>query len=187
MVMEYETPRLILQLLTPAYAEQVLDFYINNTDIFEPYEPTRPENFYTKSYQKSLLSFEYSAMTKRQSIRFWVFKKEDPDKIIGTVSFSNIQPFIYSSCNIGYKFDKQYHHQGFALEAITRLIEIIFQDFKLHRIQAYIMPSNIASKNLIVRAGFTLEGVALKNICIRDVWEDHEQYSLVRDSLDDYY
>ncbi len=183
MLTHYETERLYLQVLTPTYAEQVLEFYINNMDIFEPYEPTRPDNFYSKAYQKALLTFEYTAITKAETVRFWIFKKDDPDKIIGTVSFSNIQPFIYSSCNIGYKFDKHNQHQGFALESINKLIEIIFYEFNLHRIKAYIMPNNIPSKKLIERAGFSLEGVARKNIFIQDIWEDHEQYSLIKEDF----
>lgn len=180
MLTSYETNRLILQILTSNHAEQVLDFYNNNMDIFEPYEPTRPDNFYTKAYQKALLTCEYNAILKSETVRFWIFKKEDPDKIIGTVSFSNIQPYIFSSCNIGYKFDKEYHHHGYALEAINKICEIIFYDYNLHRIKAYIMPCNIPSKNLIERAGFTFEGIARKSIFIRDIWEDHEQYSLIK-------
>ncbi|MFA9378560.1 MAG: GNAT family N-acetyltransferase [Lachnotalea sp.] len=179
----YETDRLILRTISPLYADQVLEFYINNKDIFEPYEPTRAINFYTKAYQKTLLTYECNTTSKLQNIRFWIFKKYDPDKIIGTVSFSNIQPFIYSSCNIGYKFDKCYHHQGYALESLNKLIDIIFNDYSLHRIKAYIMPNNISSKKLIKRAGFTLEGIARKNIFIKDVWEDHEQYSLINENL----
>jgi [ribosomal protein S5]-alanine N-acetyltransferase len=181
MLTHYETERLTLQIINAGYAQGVLDFYINNMDIFEPYEPTRPENFYTKAYQKALLSIEYTAMTKMQSVRFWIFKKEDPDKIIGTVSFSNIQPYIYSSCNIGYKFDKNHQHQGFAFEALIKIIEIIFMEYKLHRINAYIMPNNHSSKRLIERVGFTFEGIARKNISIQDRWEDHEVYSLLND------
>lgn len=181
MLTYYETDRLILQVITAGHAQGVLDFYLNNTDIFEPYEPTRPDNFYTKAYQRALLTCEYTAMTRMQSVRFWVFKKEDPDKIIGTVSFSNIQPYIYSSCNIGYKFDKDYHHYGFAFEALIKLIEVIFMECKLHRINAYIMPSNLPSRKLIERVGFTLEGIARKNIYIQDRWEDHEVYSLLND------
>jgi ribosomal-protein-alanine N-acetyltransferase len=179
MLTYYETNRLILQIITPCYAEAVLEFYINNMDVFEPYEPTRPDNFYTKSYQRALLTCEYTAMTKMQNVRFWVFKKDDPDKIIGTVSFSNIQPYIYSSCNIGYKFDKMYHHQGFAYESLKKLIDIIFNECNLHRITAYIMPNNLPSKKLIEHVGFSLEGIARKSIIIRDHWEDHEQYSLI--------
>lgn len=183
MLTYYETDRLILQIISAAFAKEVLEFYVNNMDIFEPYEPTRPDNFYTKAYQRATLTYEYNAFTKMQNIRFWVFKKEDPDKIIGTVSFSNIQPYIYSSCNIGYKFDKHYHHQGFAIEAINKLIQIIFKDCKLHRINAFIMPNNLSSKQLIKRAGFTFEGIARKSIIIQEHWEDHEQYSLINEHL----
>lgn len=176
-----ETDRLILQVIHTGYAQEVLDFYINNKDIFEPYEPERPDKFYTRAYQRALLACEYTAMTKMQSVRFWVFKKEDPDKIIGTVSFSNIQPYIYSSCNIGYKFDKNYHHQGYAYEALVKIIHIIFTECKLHRINAYVMPDNISSQRLIRKVGFTFEGIARKSIYIQDRWQDHEQYSLLND------
>lgn len=181
MLTYYETDRLILKIIHTGFAQEVLDFYMDNKDIFEPYEPPRPDKFYTKAYQRALLSCEYNYMTKMQSVRFWVFKKEDPDKIIGTVSFSNIQPHVYSSCNIGYKFDKKYHHNGYAFEALMKLIQIIFTECDIHRINAYILPSNTSSKKLIKKAGFTFEGIARKCIYIQGGWHDHEQYSLIND------
>ena len=39
MDMKYETPRLILRILRAEDADMVLQFYQNNKDIFEKYEP----------------------------------------------------------------------------------------------------------------------------------------------------
>ena len=44
---EFETERLFLKVLTPNYANAVLNFQNRNRESFEAYEPARPDNFYT--------------------------------------------------------------------------------------------------------------------------------------------
>lgn len=186
MKMAYETERLILKVLTGSSCNDVLQFYNKNQELFERYEPARPSNFYTKSYQKSSLNYEYTCFSQGTGIRFWVYKKCDPDSIIGTISFLNIQRNAYMNCHVGYKFDAGHHHQGYAQESLTKGVNFIFKEFDLHRIIAYIMPSNIPSKRLIERLGFTYEGIAYQNIFINNKWEDHEQYSLINHSHSSY-
>lgn len=181
MLTYYETEHLILRVLTGSYANEVLDFYLKNKELFEKYEPTRPDNFYTIAYQKTLLTYEYNAIVKFASLRLWIYEKNGSETIIGTVSFTNILPAIYSCCNIGYKFDQKYHGKGLAFEALNKAIEIVFTEHKLHRINAYIMPDNIPSKTLARKLGFEYEGIARKSILIKDVWEDHEIYSLLNE------
>ena len=82
---ESQTDRLILKVLTPNYANAVLNFQNRNRESFEAYEPTRPANFYTASYQQAVLKCEWDLALKQQCIRFYVFRKEDPQMIIGTV------------------------------------------------------------------------------------------------------
>ena len=43
----YETDRLILKILTPDYAREVLRFQIRNKDVFAPFEPQRQDIFFT--------------------------------------------------------------------------------------------------------------------------------------------
>lgn len=175
----YETTRLLLRILTPAFSHQVLTFYNENRDIFEPFEPAKPHNYYTPAYQKTLLTYEYNTALNEKGIRFWIFEKNDPDKIIGTISFLNIQKGILQTCQLGYKFHKDFHGQGYATEALKKSIEIIFKEVKLHRLEAFIMPSNSSSINLIRTLGFSYEGISYKNIKIQNKWEDHERYSLL--------
>ena len=59
MLFEYETERLILRIIKPTEAAQVLDFYMRDQELFERFEPDRAEGFYTVSFQKQILSFEY--------------------------------------------------------------------------------------------------------------------------------
>ena len=50
MNMTYQTNRLILKILTPAAVREVLTFQMRNKELFERYEPTRSENFYTLAH-----------------------------------------------------------------------------------------------------------------------------------------
>lgn len=183
----YETDRLYLKILRGDHAPEVLRFYMDNKDIFEQYEPKRPDNFYTEAYQRSLLNIEFNTAIKLSAIRFWVFQKNDPDRIIGTVCFHDIMHSVYSSCELGYKFDQRYWHNGYATETLDFCVDLIFSELNLHRIEARVMPSNTASCQLLERLRFVREGLSRKSIRINGKWQDHYAYSLLAEERDFYY
>ena len=175
----YETDRLILKVLRPEDAPKVLSFYQKNKDIFEVYEAARPENFYTLKYQKSLLLCEYNYTLQLSAVRFYAFLKENPTQIIGTVCFRDIVHSIYETCEVGYKFEPDFWHQGYATETLLEGIEIMFDDLKLHRIEACVMPKNLPSIRLLESLYFKREGLLRQNALINGQWEDHYLYSLI--------
>lgn len=179
MDMTYETERLILKVLRADDADTVLQFYLDNKELFEKYEPDRPNNFYTAAHQRAVLTCEYNMTVKLTSVRFYVFEKSQPDTIIGTVCFRNITRSIYQSCEVGYKFGQAYWHRGYAREALCMGIAIMFGDQKLHRIEANVMPDNAPSIRLLQSLGFTLEGTAHALALIHGSWRDHLRYSLI--------
>lgn len=174
-----ETERLQLMTLTKEAAPLVLAFYEENKDIFEPWEALRSNNFYTLSYQKAFLTAEYNQMAEGKLLRFWVFLKEQPEALIGTVCFQNFLKDPYHSCILGYKFSHLYHHQGYATESIQECMRLVFDEFNIHRMEAYIMPSNTPSLRLIERLSFRYEGFAYSYARIRGIWEDHLRYSYI--------
>lgn len=182
MKLAYETKHLYLRILNSSYAPLVLNFYLNDMELFEKYEPDHPENFYTDSFQKISLTFEYQLFIKTAGIRFWLFDKTQPDKIIGTISFLNIQRNIFQSCHLGYKLSSAYHHRGYATEALEKGIEIIFSELGLHRIEAYIFPDNLPSKKIMNRLNFTFEGICHDFVYFQGTWNDHERYCLCNPS-----
>lgn len=181
MLFEYETNRLLLKILSTDAAPYVLDFYQRDLAIFEQYEPDRPENFYTLPLQKAALRYEYNAAIKGTLFRFYVFCKDQPQKIIGTICFHNIRRAGYSSCEIGYKFSSSHWRQGYATEAMEKVIEIIFKEQKLHRVMAWAVPENTASRRLLNRLHFEEEGLCRNYINLHNEWVDHVQYSLIRE------
>lgn len=179
MYLTYETDRLILKILSKDAAPMVLKFYEDNKEHFEPWEPQRSYNFYTLAYQKASLSAEAMQMSEGKLLRFWVFLKNNPDEIIGTVCFQNILKEPYCSCTIGYKFSRRHLHQGYAMESIRKASQIIFTEYQMHRIEAYILPNNTPSLRLIERLGYHYEGISLSFARIGGKWADHMRYSLI--------
>lgn len=178
MLLQYETNRLILKVLGPDSAKEVLQFYEEDKELFERYEIDRCPQFYTESHQRNILQVEYGLTLKMSLIRYYVFLKEKPDDIIGTISLYDVStPF--ARADIGYKFASRYHHQGYASEAVEKLIDIAFTELKLHRICARVQEENFPSIRLIEGLGFEKEGVCRHYMRMRGQWMDHLQYSLI--------
>jgi ribosomal-protein-alanine N-acetyltransferase len=175
----YETDRLVLKLLGKEAAPIVLAFYEDNKSLFEPWEPSRSTNFYTLGYHRASLTAEFNQMAAGKLIRYWVFRKEKPEEIIGSFCFQNLLKEPYQSCCLGYKFSHRYHHQGYATESIRKGIEVLFEECHMHRIEAFIMPANKPSRRLAERLSFQFEGISYSNARINGEWTDHMRYSLI--------
>lgn len=175
----YETDRLLLKFLKKESADMVLSFYEENKSHFEPWEPKRGSNFYTLPYHRASLIAEQNQIAEGKLLRYWVFTKDNPWEIIGSVCFQNFLHEPYQSCSLGYKFSHKYQHKGYATESIQKCIEIVFEEYHMHRIDAYIMPSNAPSLRLIERLSFTYEGLSRSYAKINGLWEDHKRYAMI--------
>ncbi len=179
MLKGYETDRLVLTVLNKEAAPLVLSFYNDNAEVFEPWEPKRSANFYTLSYHRSLLTAEYNKMADGKLLRYWVFLKDHPEEIIGSICFQNLLKDPYYSCSLGYKFSQKHQHLGYAAESISKGIDILFNEYNLHRVDAFIMPNNNSSLKLIERLGFEYEGTSKSYARINGIWADHMHYALI--------
>ncbi|GAA0178263.1 GNAT family protein [Clostridium sediminicola] len=179
----YETERLLLKILDQSYAELVLDYYLRNRIFLEEWESIKYEEFYTKKYQQEQLDKELSNIENNNSFRLWIFKKQDARRIIGSVVFNNIVRGSFLSCHLGYKLDKDEINKGYITETIQKGIDIMFNEFGLHRIEANIMPKNKRSLRIAKKLGFYNEGLAYKYLKINGKWEDHIHMVLLNDKV----
>ena len=62
--------------------------------------------------------------------------------------------------------------------ALAAVIAISFDNLALHRLEANIQPSNIASIALVKSLGFRLEGYSPRYLKIAGTWQDHERYAI---------
>lgn len=183
MARTYETDRLILKVLDKSHAELVLDYYSRNRVFLEEWEPLKGEEFYTREHHEKQLNDEFNNIEKGNAFRLWIFKKDDQSKIVGSVGFNNIVRGAFLSCHLGYKSDKDEINKGYITEAIQKGIEIMFNEFGLHRIEANIIPRNKRSLRVVEKLGFYNEGFAYKYLRINGVWEDHIHMVLLNDKM----
>lgn len=179
----YETEKLNLRILDESHAKFVLDYYYRNKDFLNEWEPLKQEEFYTIAYQKKQLKAEFKNIEGGNAFRLWLFKKEDDSKIIGSIGFNNIVRGAFLSCHLGYKLDEAEINKGYITEAINKGIEIVFNDLKLHRIEANVMPRNKRSLRVLEKLGFYNEGLAYKYLKINGKWEDHIHMVLLNDKV----
>lgn len=175
----YQTKRLMLKILGQDSASSVLAFYEENKDIFECWEPVHDPNFYTLNYQTCNLAAEMKLFLQQKLFRYYLFAREQPKCILGTVSFSHLINSPEYSCRLGYRLSKAAQGQGYATEALSFLIPALIKDRNILRIEANIMPDNTSSLHLIEGLGFEYEGIARKSFEINGKREDHLRYALV--------
>ncbi|MDY0235579.1 MAG: GNAT family N-acetyltransferase [Gudongella sp.] len=169
----YKTDRLILKVLDENYAHLVLDYILRNKDFLKEWEIERSDNYYTLPYQRMSLKRDIQNFKLEKALRFWIFKKEDKDRIIGSIAIDNIIRGPFQSGFLGYKLDKDELNKGYMTEATKKIIEIAFNGYGLHRIEGNIMPRNIASIKVVEKLGFYNEGLAKKYLLLNGKWEDH--------------
>lgn len=179
----YATERLLLKVLDESYANHVLDYYERNREFLGEWEPIRDASFYEAEYHRKQLQNDAINIESGNTLRLWIFKNGHEDKIIGTIAFNNIVRGAFLSCHLGYKLDKDEVNKGYTAEAIRKGVEIIFKEYKLHRIEANIMPKNKASLRVVEKLGFYNEGLAYKYLKIHGKWEDHIHMVLLNEDV----
>ncbi len=179
----YETDRLILRAPDKSLAKMVLEYYQRNQIFLEEWEPVRNEEFYTKKYHEEQLENDMTLNQKQNQLRLWILKKGEEDKVIGSIGFTNIVWGSFLSCYLGYKLDQEEINQGYMTEALNKGIEIMFEEYGLHRIEANIIPRNTRSLRVTEKLGFQKEGISPKYLNINGIWEDHIHMVLLNEKL----
>lgn len=154
-------------------ANELLKLQNTNKSFFERYSMTRVNNYYTLSYQEHLIDqFDY-LRKQGAEYHFGIFTKESHE-LVGTTELFQLHRGSLQNAYVGYFVAKQHNGMGYATEACGLITTYAFQNLKLHRIEAGVMPRNIGSIRVLEKNGYQKEGIARKNVRINGVWEDHQ-------------
>ena len=148
----------------------------------QPWEPLWSINELERSsFVKRVRMFERLSHND-QAYSFLIFKSNSGD-FIGEVNISNVQRGIIQSCSIGYWIAKDCEGKGMMSESLELIKEFIFNELKLHRIEAVCLPYNKPSLKVLLKNGFIKEGTARKLLKINDKWQDHTVLSFIVDDF----
>ena len=95
---------------------------------------------------------------KGGSLYQWGIALADTDRVVGTVTLAHIAR-EHRRAEVGFALAASAWGQGYAAEAVARLVEHAFSDLELHRLEANVDPRNEPSLRLLERLGFTREGL----------------------------
>ncbi len=179
MTVIYTTERLFLITPSKHYLDSLLEYHKRNKDFLEKWEPEHSEAFYTKSYQKRWIKDEQRELKKLAGVCFLIVKKEEPEKVIGSVKLSGILYGNFCSCYLGYRLDKDECNKGYMTEAVIEVLNIAFDDLNLHRVEASIIPENDASRAVLTKAGFRYIGRSDGYLKINGDWQAHDIFEYI--------
>lgn len=95
------------------------------------------------------------------------------EKIVGSISLETKNDVYKKTAEIGYMILNEYSGKGIISSAVKKICEIGFNSLDIIRIEAKVVDKNIASRKVLEKNNFVLEGI-LKN----SVWKNNEIYNL---------
>lgn len=178
-VMELEGTMVMLRPLRDSDAESLVTLVQNNKSFWAETEPRREESFYTIETQRSHIQICSTKIRKGTSYTFGIFSIESGE-LIGDISLYDVRKHPFHSALVGYSIDQYQLGKGFGTESLKLMLGFAFNQLKLHRVTAGVMPRNFPSIRVLEKAGFQKEGLSRENVCINGRWEDHLQFSILR-------
>ncbi len=162
----------------------IVDYLKLNKAYHPPFEPIRDADYYTDDFWQKKLSRQERELLKATNVELFLFRKLNPNRVIGKIGFSEIVRGAFQACYLGFAIDQAEQKNGYITEALQPSLLFAFTQLKLHRIMANYMPQNIASARVLEKLDFTIEGTAKNYLKIADKWEDHVLTSLTNPETD---
>ncbi len=126
-----------------------------------------------------LTSEEFKAYLKRSQMQnqksYFVCEL---DNIVGVFNINEIVRGFFESAYLGFYVVADYASKGYMSAGLKLVLEQVFNELKLHRLEANIQPENKASINLVQANGFRNEGYSPRYLKIDGQWRDHERWAI---------
>lgn len=145
----------------------------------QPWEPTWPPDGATIAAfhrRRSQINDEWRAQT---GFGFLIFNRDDGE-MLGGITLSNVRLGVARTGSLGYWVGAHCARNGYMTEAVGCLLDHAFDTLKLHRVEAACLPSNQASRGLLLKCGFREEGLARDYLKINGRWCDHVTFGILR-------
>ncbi|EKD72027.1 MAG: hypothetical protein ACD_46C00030G0011 [uncultured bacterium] len=102
----------------------------------------------------------------------------EANEIVGVFNLNEIVRGVFQNTFLGYSVVIDYAEKGYMSNGLKLILEKIFIDLELHRVEANIQPSNMRSINLVKKNGFRKEGFSPRYLKINNEWRDFERWAM---------
>lgn len=152
-----ETERLCLSNIKLEDSSEIFELF-SDESVIEFYDL---EKFTTLGQAQELIKLFINRFESNSGIR-WAIRLKGTENLIGTCGFNTWSPKMRNAV-IGYELISSSWGKGIATEAVNSIVSAAFQGLlpcgPIHRIQADTVLGNIASEALLLKLGFSEEGI----------------------------
>lgn len=122
---------------------------------------------------------EFLEEYEKDGLGAWGIEHRTDQKLIGIINTS-IPHRINRRVEVGYTIARPYWGQGFATEALRAVIQFGFEKMELARMEAVVLPENVASARVLEKAGMQFEGILHSYQVWRGQPRDLRMYAITR-------
>jgi ribosomal-protein-alanine N-acetyltransferase len=128
--------------------------------------PTTPETF--DGYLRRV--------RRKTCLGYWVVTEKGD--LAGVITISEIVRGSFCSGYLGYYAFSPHDGKGYMTRGLAAVVTDAFEVQGLHRLEANIQPENEASRAVVRKLGFRLEGLSPRYLKIAGRWCDHERWAI---------
>lgn len=147
-----------------------------NRAYLAPWEPVRPELFYTAQGQQDVISKRRTELAAGTALPMVLVRGKD---VLGLLTLSSIVRGAFQNASVGYWIDQRFQRTGLMTAAVGAAVYVARKDLKLHRLEAATLMHNIASQRVLEKNGFEPYGMAPAYLQIAGRWQDHRMYQRI--------
>lgn len=173
-------PRVELRPLAASDWEAWREVRIRSRDWLEPWEPAGEPGAPDPVTDPDSFRARCGAWERQRQFDtaygFGVFLRDG--SFVGEISLASVLRGPYQSAFVGYWIDHEHAGHGYTPEGVAVVLRFAFEDLRLHRVEAAIVPRNVRSRRVAEKLGLRDEGMSARLLQIRGVWEDHVRYAI---------
>lgn len=98
--------------------------------------------------------------------------------LVGVFNLSGIVYGHFQSAYLGYYAAVDHAGKGLMSQGLKLVLQHIFLDLQLHRVEANIQPTNSVSIHFATKHGFLKEGFSPRYLQINGIWCDHFRFAI---------
>lgn len=168
------TNGLVIRKIIPSDVDSLFELY-RNESLFQ-YSPVMLRK--NKETVTAMIGHFERDFLKKKAIFLGIALQDDPDLIVGVAELFDYDSNV-NMITIGYRLNDRFWGRGIAAKTVGALVRYLFLEIGINRIQAFVMPPNIKSANVLKRNHFTEEGMIRQG----HVWKGHGVVDLMVFSL----
>jgi ribosomal-protein-alanine N-acetyltransferase len=149
-------------------------------DFLVPWEPSWPADDLTRAAFRNRIKRYMRDMAEDSAYPFFIFEQASGE-LTGAVTIANVRRGVAEMGSLGYWIGAPFTRQGLMTDAVNTIVAYGFGPLRLHRMEAACLPTNVASRRLLLKCGFTQEGYARRYLRINGTWQDHLTFARLND------